>query len=89
VIEQVPGGLGLAGEGQTHDADDLRLVDDLSHDAGCLLGLAFGVELLQLDLAARVGLVVELHGQVGAVQDVLPERGVVTVDRAGVRQRDT
>jgi hypothetical protein len=66
VIEQVPGGLGLAGEGQTHDADDLRLVDDLSHDAGCLLGLAFGVE-----------------------QDVLPERGVVTVDRAGVRQRDT
>ena len=63
------------------------VVDDLRRDLGGLLRVTLGVELLQLHLAARVGLVVLVDGQLHAVLDVDAEGGVGPVQRAGHGQR--
>src|SRR5690606_41338586 len=57
-----------------------RSVDHLGDDAGRLLRNTLGLELLELDLTVLVGVVVLLHRQLDAVQDVLTQRGVLTVD---------
>src|SRR5690606_2056775 len=65
-----------------------RSVDHLGDDAGRLLRNTLGLELLELDLTVLVGVVVLLHRQLDAVQDVLTQRGVLTVDGARVSDGD-
>ena len=51
--EDRAGGLGLPGERRPEQADHALVPDDLRRDLGGLLRVALGVELLDLDLAAR------------------------------------
>ena len=62
-------------------ADGEGVVDDLRCDLGGLLRIALGVERLQLHLAAGVGGVVLVDGELNAVLDVDAERGVGPVER--------
>ena len=82
LIEHGAGGLRLAGERRADEADRVLVVDDLRGDPGRLLRVTLGVERLQLHLAARVGGVVLVDGQLDAVLDVDAERGVGAVERA-------
>ena len=52
------------------------VADDLRGDLGGLLRVTLGVELLEHDLAIRVGLVVLLDGHFGAIENVDAERGI-------------
>ena len=83
LVEHPTGGLGLAGERRADQADGERVVDDLRCDRGRLLRITLGVEGLQLDLAAGVGRVVLVDGELHAVLDVDAECGVGAVERAG------
>src|SRR5690606_19878876 len=88
LVEDVARGLRLTGERQADDTHDLLGVDHLGDDAGRLLRNTLGLELLELDLTVLVGVVVLLHRQLDAVQDVLTQRGVLTVDGARVSDGD-
>jgi hypothetical protein len=76
LLEDVARGLRLAREREADDADDVGLVDRLSHRAGRLVRVTLGVELLERHLAALVGLVVLVDRQLDAVVDVDTELGV-------------
>src|SRR4029077_18784504 len=87
LIEHGAGGLGLTGERRADEADRVLVVDDLWGDRRGLLRITLGVERLQLHLAAGVGRVVFVDGQLDAVLDVDAERGVGAVERARHRDR--
>ena len=69
LVEDRVGVLRLTGEGRADDADDRRVADDAAGQLRGLVGRALRVELLQLDLAVRVGRVELVDGELGAVVD--------------------
>jgi hypothetical protein len=87
VLEDAAGGLGLTGEGEADDADDVVVLRRLRHRAGGLRGIPLGVDLLERDLAVGIGLVVFVDGGLRTVVDVDAELSIRPGHRAEVGDR--